>query len=399
MVSEGDVWPMWFNNFHVTTAPDVIQRELLFKVGDRWTPVIVDESGRNLRSYLYLTTARIVPATGAQGGVVAVVVTKDIWSLRPEMSFSFVGSTLELLEAHPAEYNLAGRNKALGADFRLDLATYLAGINYNDPRVFGSRLSLNQSGDLIWNKTSGQLEGGLFHTSFGQPLYSLSTEWSWRIALDYRKDVFRYFRNAQLVQLASSVPGDLIPYEFGRRVLQPSARVTRSFGSSFKHDVSVGWRGVVKHYTLPETAKPVSTQTLNEFQANILPFGEEAGMLFATYHAYNPSYVQLINVQTYELTEDFHLGPDLTLGANVAKPAFGYSSDFFRAFDRHELSLALGPESLLDRRFGLREAPARRDSRAGLGEPAGDAVGGQHLIAFLERVPPAHGRAPHAPGS
>jgi hypothetical protein len=327
VVSEGDVWPSWFNNFHVTTTVDVIQRELLFKAGDRWETARVDESGRNLRSFLYLATARIVAAQGSQGGVVAVVVTKDIWSLRPEMSFSFVGSSLELLEFHPAEYNLAGRNKTLGADIRLDLATYLLGIRYSDPRVFGSRLSLDQNADLIWNKSSGTLEGGLFHTSFGQPLYSLSTEWSWRVGLDYRKDIYRLFSDGQLLTLRSSV-GDVVPYQFGRRVLQPSARVTRSFGLTFKHDLTLGWRGLVKHYELPVTATPLQPQTVTEFNNNILPFSEEAGIVFLTYHAYNPSFVQLVNIETYELTEDFRLGPDLVMSTGLAKPAFGYSSDF-----------------------------------------------------------------------
>jgi hypothetical protein len=328
VVGEADVWPQWFNNFHVTTTPDVIERELLFKVGDRWDLSTVDESGRNLRNYLYLTTARIIPAQGSSGGVVAVVVTKDIWSLRPEMSYSFVGSTLELLEAHPAEYNLAGRNKILGADFRLDLATYLAGIRYADPRVFGSRISLNQNADLIWNKTSGSIEGGLFHTDFGQPLYSLSTEWSWRVAFDYRKDVFRLFSNAQLVEL-QGVGTDVIPYEFNRRVEQPSIQLTRSYGLSFKHDLTAGWRGLIKHYEVPTPPTPVSPATITEFQQNILPFTEEAGIVFLTYHAYNPDFIQLMNIETYELTEDYHTGPDVTLGLSLAKPVFGFTSDFF----------------------------------------------------------------------
>ncbi|HUP57768.1 MAG TPA: BamA/TamA family outer membrane protein, partial [Bdellovibrionota bacterium] len=327
VVAESDLWPTWFNTFHVTTAPDVIERELLFKSGETWAQALVDESARNLRGNLYLATAQIVAAQGQSGGVVAVVVTKDLWSLRPDFAFSYVGSTLELLEAHPAENNLAGRNKRLGADLRLDLATYLVGLIYEDPRVYGSRFFWQQQTDLIWNKDSGKLEGGIASLSFGQPLYSLASEWSWSVALDYTKDVYRLFSGPDLFEFRTAA-GDLVPYSFRRRVIQPSVRATRRYGAHFKHDLTVGWRGLLKKYELPETAAPLQAASIAELNDTILPFSEEAGIVFLTYHAFNPEFLRLMNIDTYGLTEDFRLGPDVTSSVGVASRAFGFSSSF-----------------------------------------------------------------------
>jgi hypothetical protein len=337
VVTEGDLWPQWFNTFHVTTAPDVIQRELLFKTGDRWDANIVDESSRNVRGYLYLSTAQIVAARGkTPGGVVALVVTKDIWSLRPEMSFSFVGSTLEILEAHPAEYNLAGRNKVLGADARIDLATYLLGLHYTDPRIFGSRLASDQFGDLIWNKNTGAMEGGVFHFTGGQGLYSLNTEWAWSGTVDYRRDIYRLFSEAQIATYTSPNTGESVPYEFGERSLRPSLQITHRSGLLYKNDISFGWKAHVNQFEFPTVNGPLKPQTVADFEKNVMPINEEAGILFTSYHFYRADFVQLMDIDTFGLTEDFRLGPDLTAGFGVAKPAFGYSSDFA------EPSLGLG---------------------------------------------------------
>jgi hypothetical protein len=327
VVSETDLWPSWFNVFHVTTVPDVIERELLFKPGEAWTQALVDESARNLRSNLYLATAQIVAAQGQSGGVVALVVTKDLWSLRPDFAFSYVGSTLELLEAHPAENNLAGRNKRLGADLRVDLATYLAGVVYQDPRVYGSRFYWNQQTDLIWNKDSGKLEGGIGSFSFGKPLYSLASEWSWSVALDYYKDVYRLFSGPDLYEFTTDA-GQLVPYSFRRRTIRPSVRATRRYGGDFKHDLTFGWRATLEKYELPETATPLSAASIAELRNTILPFSEEAGIVFLTYRAFSPEFLRIMNIDTYGLTEDYRLGPDLTASVGLASRAFGFSSSY-----------------------------------------------------------------------
>jgi outer membrane protein assembly factor BamA len=65
----------------------VIERELLFKEGDQWNTLTVQESARNIRNYLLVAVGQIVPVRGTdRNSVIALVVTKDLWSLRTNFS-------------------------------------------------------------------------------------------------------------------------------------------------------------------------------------------------------------------------------------------------------------------------------------------------------------------------
>ncbi|MGZ3698996.1 MAG: hypothetical protein ACXWP5_12760, partial [Bdellovibrionota bacterium] len=99
IVSGSDPWPEFINLFHWRTKDAVIERELLFKKGDIWNPLIAEETERNLRANLVLAAARVVACQGSAPDKVAVlVVTKDLWSFRPGLRFSIVGTQIQLLE-------------------------------------------------------------------------------------------------------------------------------------------------------------------------------------------------------------------------------------------------------------------------------------------------------------
>ena len=83
----------------------------------------------------------------------------DMWSLRPNVDFTIVGSTLQRLELDLAEYNLAGRAQTVGVDFRIDLGSLALGESFAEPRIVGSRVGLRESVDVILNRQSGAAEG------------------------------------------------------------------------------------------------------------------------------------------------------------------------------------------------------------------------------------------------
>ena len=126
---------VWLNAFHVRTRQEVIARELLFHVGERFRRDLVEESGRNLRGLFILSVARLVALRGSTPDRVKILVaTKDQWSLRLNTEFRFDQARLDVLSFQFAEHNLAGRNKRLSFDFGFDPGRYALGMSYSDPR-------------------------------------------------------------------------------------------------------------------------------------------------------------------------------------------------------------------------------------------------------------------------
>src|SRR5262245_52808047 len=69
------------NRLHRNTRDEVIERQLLFKPGDRYSRHALDESERILRQNRYLYDVDIRPVRYGDGRVDLEVVTRDVWTL------------------------------------------------------------------------------------------------------------------------------------------------------------------------------------------------------------------------------------------------------------------------------------------------------------------------------
>jgi len=330
-----DLWPGFFNVFHSTTKSDVIERELLFNVGDRWNTLTVLESARNIRNYLLVAIGQIIPVQGHnRNSVIALVVTKDLWSLRTNFNFSYVGSTLQQLSVQLTEENIAGRMKQASVLFGMDLDTRQIGEQAADPRIWGSRIAINEQAAVITNRATNLTEGGYGSVSLGQPLYSLSTEWSWNVSTSIRKDIHRQYFSDGIEEIASPVvAGDTIPYAYDEHLVDIAATVTRSFGQMIKTDLIFGWAGAIHNFGLPnyaspDFAPPPQPASQNYFLTNVVPYSESASMLTFGVHLYRGDFFETIDVNTFALTELFRTGPDIALQVNFANRAFGLDSNY-----------------------------------------------------------------------
>lgn len=79
------------NRLHARTRPGLIRKQLLFRTGDAYDRRILDESERILRSNRYFYDARIRPIAFRAGRVDVEVLTRDVWTLRPGISFGRQG--------------------------------------------------------------------------------------------------------------------------------------------------------------------------------------------------------------------------------------------------------------------------------------------------------------------
>lgn len=80
------------NVLHIRTRPEVVRRALLFKPGDPVSARVIEETERLLRGNPYLYDVTIRPLQVHEDGVVDLeVVTRDTWSLKPDVSYGREG--------------------------------------------------------------------------------------------------------------------------------------------------------------------------------------------------------------------------------------------------------------------------------------------------------------------
>jgi outer membrane protein assembly factor BamA len=173
------------DQLHVRTRQSSIRAQLLFRPGDRYKARVLEETERNLRALAYIYDARVVPVKYVDGKVTIRVITKDVWTLSPGVSFSRTGgansSGFDLSDS-----NLLGFGKSLTVDHSSNVDRTSNGIIYGDPNLFGSR----------WTLAAAYVDAsdGAQHTfALAQPFYSLDTPWTATVkAIKFDRTVSRY---------------------------------------------------------------------------------------------------------------------------------------------------------------------------------------------------------------
>ncbi len=332
VVQDRDPAPNFLNWFHATSRSDVIEDEVLLRRGQRYDQALVDESERNLRAREQLSVVLIVPIEGsAKDRVKLLVVTKDVWSLRVNYEPIFVNNKLEYIALQPSEENLFGRHKILNANVTVSRATYSLGLGFTDPRVGGSRLQAAGQASLIFNCRTNDVEGSTGAFSYGKPLYSTQTKWSWVAAATWAEGIVRPAGTlgqsvcsddrALPIDFAATPRVESIPYQFHQDAIQSQISATRSFGLAMKNDISFGLEASRAIYEPPDlSGQPLLVQ--REF-ASLLPVSDRRLDPFVQLHAYENRFIRVLDLETLGLQEDYRLGHDVWVRAYPAAQSLG----------------------------------------------------------------------------
>jgi hypothetical protein len=127
------------NALHFRTQSGVLQRELLFSVGDCYDPAILRDSELLLRSFPFVADAVISAAEDADGDVRVLVETQDEWSTRIEPRLG--SGAMGLRGIQLVEDNLIGTGRQL-AFFYDDDEERIYGITYSTPQLFRTRWNM-----------------------------------------------------------------------------------------------------------------------------------------------------------------------------------------------------------------------------------------------------------------
>jgi len=327
----------WPNAFHWVTTEQRVRAELLLHAGDRYSDRLNEETMRNLRRLsALLAMARIVAVKTADPGRVGLIVyTRDLWSLRFEQSFAGAGGTFAA-NAQLVERNLFGRGQALTLRGSIDPRRFTVGQLFQDYRFFGLPLSVSESFDVIFNRSTANAEGSTGALLIERPFYNLAQSSAFRLYAYYANYVFRDTRAGEVVgyNIDAANRGEVC--ELGQATclarvwrehrLQLEASGDYRIGTTYKAIFSTGL--AVSDRRVGEIAETSLTpEQVPLFRSLVLPKIRRDIYPFVRYRLSLPNFAVFTNLGTYGLSENVQVGPIADALVAVPLRALGASSD------------------------------------------------------------------------
>jgi outer membrane translocation and assembly module TamA len=158
------------DRLHIQTRESTVRDQLLIHEGEPYRETAVAESERLLRRTRYLHDASIQPVAWRDGEVDLEVVTQDVWTLTPGLSFGRAGGENHFgfkLE----ELNLLGRGSQLSLGYESGVDRSSTTLHYRDSQLFGSWWSVNAN-------FADSSDGGTREFTLEHPFYSLDTRYA-----------------------------------------------------------------------------------------------------------------------------------------------------------------------------------------------------------------------------
>ena len=278
------------NRAHIQTEPDVINNLLLFAAGDKYDARKLSESERLLRKESYLYDAEISATENCDGDVDVKVVTRDLWTLLPEISFSRSGGENKSSIGF-RESNLFGWGKRLSFSRTTDSDRNGYLFVYDDPNIFSTRYR----GRLEYADNS---DGKRHLLELTYPFYAIDTPFSYGI-LSYSEQ-----REESLYQRGEEFS------EFDQTTDLNSVFIGHS-------------KALSNNWTQRLTLGYVDQQdTFNAIDTTFAPLAENRSLSYpyVSGHWFEDNYIKVRNFDSIHRTED------LNLGWNV-KALLGYSDE------------------------------------------------------------------------
>ena len=289
------------NRWHIMTRDPVIEQQLLFRTGDRFSQRIIKESERLLRANNYLYDTKITPVRYADGVVDLQVWTRDLWTLMPGFSVSRSGgenrSRVEL-----SEQNLLG----LGVKLRL---TYVDNVDRNSTSFEFYDKNLGDSWTSALFKYSDSSDGGTTQFNLTRPFYALDTRWSAGGSFyDDEREVSFYDLGNEAAEY------------------QSESETIRAFWG-WSGGLQDGW---TKRWTtgFVYDDRDFSAVPASQLPA-LIPADRRLAYPFLGFELLEDKYQTTSNKDQIERTEDFYFGTRIAASLGWASESFGSDRDAF----------------------------------------------------------------------
>jgi len=284
------------NRLHIRSKRSSIKAQLLFASGDRYSARKLAETERTLRLLTYIYDARIVPISYADGTVDIKVITWDVWTLSPGVSFGRAGGS-NSTNFNLQDTNFLGWGKSLQVSHGSTVDRTSDTIAWTDPNVFASRWTST----LMYVDSSDGSQRSLLVT---HPFYSLDAPWSTKIsASSYDRTISRY----NLGDIVDQFNDDEASYELSGGV--SSGLIdgwTRRFTFGMRYDRNL-------FLPTPTTATP----------ARQLPPDRTLSYPFVGFDFLQDKYAKVGDENQIGRTEDLYFGTEVSGEIGLSNGVFG----------------------------------------------------------------------------
>jgi hypothetical protein len=290
------------NRLHMTTRTDVIEQQLLFAPGDRFSAQALEESERILRANRYLDSVSIQPVKLDDGKVDVNIATSDVWTLMPRLSLSRSGGRNKAALGIK-EQNLLGSGTAIELMYKSDVDRDYHVLKYHDRNLGHSWYGLTVNVEDNSDGHSGFLE-------IGKPFYSLDSRQAQGLSLLDRDSVGSFYER-----------GD-VAAEY--RQQQTAYELYRGWSKGLRN----GW---TRRYVagLAYDAHRFSAVPDSEYPNAVLPQDRQFLTPFVGIEIVEDRYEKSQNYDQIDRTEDRFLGTRLSARLGVAREGSGSDRDAF----------------------------------------------------------------------
>jgi hypothetical protein len=288
------------DRLHIRTRVSAIRAQLLFKSGDLYQARKLAETERNLRLLAYVYDAHIVPVKFHDGKVDVRVITHDVWTLSPGLSFGRTGGTSST-NVNISDSNLFGSGKSLEFEHLESVARTSDGVAWSDPNTFGSR----------WTTAATYLDssdGNQRALQIARPFYELDARWSVTLAAtDYVRTVSLY----SFGQIADQFRDD-----------ETSYTLSAGISNGLRDGWVMRWIGGIQYdRSLFGAAPSVPAPALQLPPDRILSYP------FVGFDLLQDNYRKLYDQNQIGRTEDFYFGTEITGSVGLSNTQFGADLD------------------------------------------------------------------------
>lgn len=289
----------WANRFHIETKSAVIESQSLIDADDRYDPRLVDETARLLRQRKYLYDADVRPVSQCGETVDLEVITRDVWSFTPEISFKRSGGE-NTYRFSLRDTNILGSGREVSVGVKKDLDRTSNEFFYKNNNMMGSRVA----GRVRFSDNDDGSEQLVF---VQLPFYSLDSRRAWRVRFhQFDRTDTQFFKSNEVTEVTHDREDYLLSYGFADGLKDGLVR-RWALGYRFRDDTF----GPGDELPPPE-----------EF-----PIDRRLSYPFFEYSSVVDDYTTATNLNQIHRTEDLHLGHTLFTRLGYAASAFGSDSN------------------------------------------------------------------------
>lgn len=289
----------WANRVHYLTNETQVREQLLFQEGDTYNSREIKESARLLRDLGFLYDANIHRTSTCDDSVDLEVVTRDVWSLTIDASFSRSGGQNDF-RLGLGESNLFGTGQNVSIYTEEDDERKSTSFFYEDKNVRSTRIRTRL---LVQDSDDGnQYAAALF-----LPFYALDAKRSWGVLANNTERVdTQYFRGEDVTEVRHNIDDLNLYYGFSKGLVNGKTQ-RWSFGYRYRED----------EFDVADDLPPPA----------VLPLDKTLSYPYVNLEIIEDNYTTAFNLDQINRTEDLHLGYSLNLNLGYAAESLGSNQD------------------------------------------------------------------------